>query len=338
MDETHSIDTLKSELSNKDRLIQALTEQLETTADQLDRLQRSGGALQKDSGFGVQVAAQIRQTAADFEDVSVLEHFERIEVGVEQILEILSGEASPLDSIDRGTNLNSSSIFEDETPSQQPEANSNSEDFWAATKARLMGEETSSTSPDEGQTSSPNTSSAADLAATQSDLAPTDAQTNQTAQSVPTKIHIPPTPEPLPDLPKPVEKSDDVNELEGAVTERDGLITYLIARLRTAEMYAFPPIDWNRLSNAPEELKEGLIILQQHLKDHLRQAELSVSLERASLTRERSKLKQVKKHLAAEIQRMGRVSEEASEKVSMEDRLSRLLEAQKPSRSEQTGN
>ncbi|MBT5020212.1 MAG: hypothetical protein HON04_15885, partial [Planctomicrobium sp.] len=57
--------------------------------------------------------------------------------------------------------------------------------------------------------------------------------------------------------------------------------------------------------HAPEKLVQELLDLKIKLEDHLRQSEIATSLERASLTRERSKLFQVKQYLAQEVKRLG---------------------------------
>ena len=344
----------QQELLNKEALIEALTTQLESTVEELDRVRRSGNAGSnsgggRDAGFGPRVTAQIKEAVADFEEVSVLEHFERLEIGVEQILELLSGEASVIENL----GARASSYIENndddeadrhvETQESQTEPrvaydDSEEGDFWARTKARLMAEEENNSS-NESSSVETNTQQReeSNVQKTQNiepaaptvaiDVADLSKQENQQNVSVNTGTVIPPAPPSLPDLPRPVERLDDPDEMEKAISERDGFISYLITRIRKAEMRPFEPIDWEKMSNVPADLEKSLMILQHHLVQHVSQAELSISLDRAALTRERAKLRQIKDKLMSEIQHLGNSASNAtSYRDRMEERLNKMLE------------
>lgn len=336
MHTTHQSDMFRNELEKKDALIEALTQQLEGTAEKLDRLQRtgtSGGS--KEFGLSTQLTNQLRSAMSDFEEVSVLDHFERIEVGIEQILELLSGEVSNLE-VPQSRDLTDNHQQPAKPLSTVP-LKVDDDDFWAVTKARLMqaGIDPQGEAP---AVKGPVPDSAPEIrvpAATESaSLGHNSSGELTLGQTVNGKITIPPPPENLPDFPRPVEEIDNVVLLEEAVSERDSFISQLVARLRRAESYPFPPVDWKQLSNVPEDLEYALSSLKRQLEDHLRQSELAISLERASLTRERAKLRQVKQHLANEIQRMGSEDQNDSStpdayRRTMEERLSRMLAPRK---------
>ncbi|MEW4489279.1 hypothetical protein AB1L42_14450 [Thalassoglobus sp. JC818] len=332
MDDPNLIDELQREVESKEAVILALTSQLETTAEQLERMRRTGPVSgQKESGFGAGVNAQIRDFLAEFDESSPLEHFERIEIGIEQILEILAGSNTSIAELrklpkDELENTLSEDEESDEEAVAEKTAEEKEEDFWAATKARLMQEADSQHDEDEmgALFSGEKKDASSDSAADEDD----EEATPEAKAPVLQPVSIPPEPEEMPELPKPVTTITDAKKLEEAVTERDQFISYLVGRLRRAESYPFPPINWESAMSVPEDLKKSVMVLEKHLKDHLRQSELSVSLERAALTRERSKLCQVKSQLQDEIQKMVAISN-APARSTPEERMNRLFDLPK---------
>ncbi|TWT56757.1 hypothetical protein KOR42_01120 [Thalassoglobus neptunius] len=331
MDDPNLIDELQREVESKEAVILALTSQLETTAEQLERMRRTGPVGgQKESGFGPGVNAQIRDFLAEFDESSPLEHFERIEIGIEQILEILAGSNTSIAELRKLPKSElESTLSDDEETEEELDAEKSpeeaEEDFWAATKARLLQEAESQDDEEEMGVlfSGEKEDSSSESAAKNDGGNQAEAKAN-----VVQPIAIPPEPEELPELPKPVTTITDAKKLEEAVTERDQFIFYLVARLRRAESYPFPPINWESVVSVPEDLKKSVMVLEKHLKDHLRQSELSVSLERAALTRERSKLCQVKSQLQDEIQKMVAISN-APTRSTPEERMNRLFDIPK---------
>ncbi len=273
-----SMEALQQELQSKNEVIAALTKQLEGTADQLDRLQRSGvrsNGGESSGRVGLGIAGQVEAALEFIDELEPAEHFEKIESGIDQILEMLSGRAI--------------SEFSDESEADPVDQSSNNE-FWNATKERLLESE-------ENATAEESVDSATEKLAIESG--------DELPQTPPAMRVAPP---PLAEAPKPIEDVQDPIVLEEGITERDSYIVSLIARLRIVEEFQYPPINWKELADAPEELNASLISLEKQLKDNLLRAEVSVALERASLTRERSKLFHVKRQLEQEVKRIGLTS------------------------------
>lgn len=274
-----STESLQQELQTKNEVIAALTDQLEGTADQLDRLQRSGvrNNERESSGRpGIGLTGQVEAALEYIDELDPAAHFERLESGIDQLLEMLSGRSI--------TELSEQN--ETDTTGAATE-----NDFWNATKERLLESEENS---------------AAEEYSDSSTLEPdTDCGDEHQPASRATRVTPPP---PLAEPPKPIEDIQDPVALEEGVTERDSYIVSLIARLRVVEEAQYAPLNWEELADAPEELKASLISLKKQLKDNLLRADVSVSLERASLTRERSKLFHVKRQLEQEVKRIGLTS------------------------------
>ncbi|QDT33616.1 hypothetical protein [Thalassoglobus polymorphus] len=291
-DDNLILKTLQREITSKNEIIAALTERLEGTADQLDRLQRSGVKPGDAPARPLSSLAQhVEKALETYNELDPEDHFTRIELGIEQILEMLSSGnfASPASSEAESKATSSNVAPPASTNSVNP---SGDDDFWAATKARLLGEEVAENDEAESKgDESPDLVTPAEAATVQ-----------QNSQFSEQPLHEEPE---LAEMPAPVVEFDDPVVLLEAVTDRDSYIVYLISRLRNAEAAAYPPVDWSELSNAPSDLVAKLVELHDQLEDQLRQAQLSVSLERAMLTRERAKLAQVKQHLEKEVKRMG---------------------------------
>lgn len=292
-----SEESLQRELQNKDNIILALTEQLESTVDQLDRLKRSGakensGDSRPQSPFGL--ASQVANALEAYDELAPAEHFERIEDGIDQILQLLSQGSVQLAALPEAAEKKDDSEVQDDS-------------FWEETKSRLLGGD-SPASPSES-----TTTSAAEVPL--STNAESDGENNSESNVDQEPVVVPSMPAP----PKPIEDLKDIVTLEEGVGDRDEYIVYLVARLRASEQAKIPKIDWNDLEHAPEKLVQILMDLKKKLEDHLRQSEIAASLERASLTRERSKLFQVKQYLAQEVKKLG----EAAEANAPEDKAGR---------------
>jgi hypothetical protein len=85
--------------------------------------------------------------------------------------------------------------------------------------------------------------------------------------------------------------------LAAAIEERDVFISHLIRRLRSGTSGRYAPIDWARISGAPDELRERLQEHEARLQELLRMEECDLSLERARLARERARLEQLRRDL-----------------------------------------
>jgi hypothetical protein len=95
-----------------------------------------------------------------------------------------------------------------------------------------------------------------------------------------------------------------VEDLRKAVEQRDTYISYLLRKLRAAEMCNQNSIDWEALNNAPEDLRRRLEELERTLHATLRHTEIDHSLERARLAREAMRLEQQEEQIRREMKRL----------------------------------
>lgn len=303
-DNINQIEQLQDELDQKEELILVLTERLRESADQLDRIQRTGGAIRggADSGGSSElqskIASQIGEALREWDALDPGGRFDRIENGIEQILNALDNvqyQAGPAPS--GGS-----------SESKEEEAGLS---YWEAAKARLMGDEAEEPAP---------------AAAPPQESKP---QSNATPSPAPA-----PEPEtvsiPEPPAPEPVASETDPTILLEAVTTRDRYIEYLTARLRSEQDRVSGRVDWERLADAPEDLRQEVESLKARLQEQLKMAEVSNALERATLARERSKLFQVKQQLERQVQRLASngesaVEEKQDDSSKLEKRWSRLF-------------
>ncbi|WP_437228693.1 hypothetical protein SH661x_001031 [Planctomicrobium sp. SH661] len=272
--------TLQAQLAEKNDLVAALTAQLEKSAIQLDRLTRAGAERSGHAGSGSQsgipaeYVEKLSTVLDDWQEFQPAERVQRIESGIDRILELLSRQpvAVPAAKVES---------------SQKAAA---TEDFWEAAKARILGDEPAPASPqppEEVQSNSSSTVLAEPINLEQDDF-------NEIGAA--------------PDLPSPVTATSDSEELMLGVKTRDVYIQYLTSRLRLAESRKYVPVNWDLLAEAPDNYRRRLESLETLLKDHLRQAEVALSLERAMLARERAKLAQIKQNLELQIKKMVPVS------------------------------
>lgn len=269
---TNNISILQAQLAEKTDLIAALTEQLEKTATQLDRLTRSGvdrtqPALQPTvTALPGELPGKLADALDAWQSAQPFERIERIESGIDQILDLLT-----------------SPQFATPATSAAAPPSKATEDFWSATKARLLGD-----APLVDRADSLEMESSVVQDAVPSDL----------LEAIVSEIGTEPP------APAPVHEVSDFDELYAAVKTRDIYIQYLTSRLRLTESRRFLPADWEALAAAPDDFRHRLESLETLLKNQLRQAEVAHSLERALLGRERAKLAQIKHNLEAQIKRM----------------------------------
>lgn len=270
---------LDAELEEKDRLIAALTAQLERTVNQLDRLRRSGadrpGSLQADEPGNPEQQALISRLGDALDEWSEFhpaDRILRIEDGVEQILKLLADRERAPPRVEPPTRA--------EAPPERKQKAADP-DFWEAAKARLLSE---SPPPSEPSAVPPSAATVA-----------FDATAEQESFVA--------CPVPLIDPPEPVDNNADKDALRSAVETRDAYIHYLLNRLQALESQS-TPVPWQDLAAAPQELARRLQELEATLREQLKQAEIANSLERAALTRERAKLAQVKQNLESQIRKL----------------------------------
>jgi hypothetical protein len=281
---------LQGQLREKNQLVEALTSQLEKTVNQLDRLRRSGadrpGHGPAESGSGglpVECLTRVMSALDDWQELRPADHFERIEEQLGRLLELASAAPASVPAahhpgpVKQGGESRPAALDAKHTP----------EEYWAAAKAKLMGED-----PPAGAT--PAVSAAAAAHAPPAGRA-------VGAPEPAADLALPPAPE----SPQSLPDDADVPACLAGIEARDRHIEYLAARLRAAERQAYFPTNWDALAQAPAELRARLEALETLLQDQLKQAEISHSLERAMLTRERAKLSQIKQSLEAQIRRIG---------------------------------
>lgn len=285
-------------LAEKDQLIAALTEQLELTVNQLDRLQRSGAERSAGGRGGEElsrgnseVLGRLSGILDQWQAIQPAEHLLRIEVGIDKILEhvedLATRPAAPMTAPSAGPVAGTA-------PSRTPQAAPpTGGSFWEATKARLMEGDR----PD--RTISPSETIQFQVEPQPDELPPSRSSAHVPLQEV-DEEQLPPLPEP----PGPIGLEADRDTLLRAMDTRDHYIQALVARLRRAETLRYAPVPWHALQAAGEELKSRLLEWECVLQDQLKQAEIANSLERAVLARERGRLIQVKQSVEDQIRQL----------------------------------
>lgn len=266
-------ENLDTDLQARDEIIAALTAQLEETVEKLDRLQRSSGdrphgGHSNSTAHSSELIGRLEEALDVWNEQQPAERLARIEEGIEQILSCLaSGE------------------------NDHPEVNA--QDYWQAAKAKLLGEEVDSATRIENEDHSIE-------APPRKAVPPAEVESTLSHSAEET------LPEILPEAPEPqpVPEGADADQLWEGIEARETYIRYLISRVRYAESRYVQPVPWEELSQSPEELKRRLLELEGQLTAQLKQAEISNSLERAALTRERSKLYQVKQQLEKQVHQL----------------------------------
>ena len=107
-------------------------------------------------------------------------------------------------------------------------------------------------------------------------------------------------------VPTPVDYATaDVTVLRAAVEERDNYISNLIRRMSNTSG-PMQPINWDVLATiAPEDVRGRLEVLEKRLTEQVQREELQLSLERARVARDKSKLSQMKQQLERRMKHMG---------------------------------
>lgn len=278
--------SLRAALDERDATIELLAQQLEEAANRLDEISRGESETRPTSFKQPSSATGSVPSPLRGETVQRLEQF------------LHDWEAAPLgnalDRIDRRL----SHVFEllkssdsNEPPLKREESQSPMQSTGLTTGALLsafLNSESKSSQNADAQGGSPANGAA-----------PSDQPKREAA--------LEPSP-PLPDfsVPKSVDvAAASIEELRIAVQERDACIQQLIARSRVAEEHRTRVPDWEALDNAPEELEAALIQLEVDLRQRIKQEELSSSIERAKISRDRVHLEQVRRELEMQIRQLG---------------------------------
>jgi hypothetical protein len=284
---------LEKEVAEKDELVTALTVQMEQLAEQLDRLQRTGADRKRGAAGGLppelvesqkKIAGDLERVVQQWEDMQAGLALGRIEIQITElrdfIAERLAGGAPALDGPAGSAfpRLPSSIVLERVTlnsgptrPIEEPAADSPaleaaSSSAWESMKSKMLDESPAPSEP------------AIDL------------------ESVPDEE--PPVPHAVnAEMATP-------SELADALDQRDAYIAYLLKKVRRLTPVPAPP-DWLSLERVPEDLCQALQAQTKQLEEHLRMAEIELSMERARIGREQAQLRQQHELIEKQMRRLG---------------------------------
>jgi hypothetical protein len=276
-------DDLELLLREKEELIDALTERLELTAEQLDRLQRSSGdrGHWMAGGMPAELVEQqqtlcedLERVVQQWEDAQPTASLNRIEMQLGEIRDLVA-------QLSAGGGVSSGTYRDDgqarrsvatEEPSSAPASGTSA---WEALKAGLMAQ---------GGGDAP---------------AATNSEPAAPAGPDPFETELPPAPESV--------DVDTANRetLRDAVLARDEYIAELLRRMRSMEGRTRPTDGWKAVEGVPEDLRGRLEGLERRLEQVLRMSEVELSLERAKLGREAARLKQLEESTQKAMERLG---------------------------------
>lgn len=291
------IAALRAELDQRDATIDLLARQLEEAANRLDWISRCGSdhepqpaTSNKLDGSSTHSPLQgdttdrLNQFLQQWEQVELGESLDRIDRRLSHVFELLK-------SYESGAPSSSRSF---ESPSSRHHEPAAEVPTGSLLTAFLMSQSTDGNGgkppAEESHTSVPHKSEH-DAATPTADLVSHDV------------CFLP-----LPDftIPDPIDlQTADLEALRAGIISRDECIQQLIARARIAEANRTSSPDWRALESIPEEFHKHLIQLELDLRQTIKQEELSGSIERAKISRERAHLDQVRKELENQIRRLG---------------------------------
>lgn len=277
---------VQQQLAEKDNLIEALTARLEQAAEQLDRLQRNGATRVARVAAGLPpelieehrtAVEDLKQVITRWEDLQAAATWGRLETQIAELRELIAQGMAPAPQ----------EKHHPAAPAKPAPGGS----WWEAQKASLLGD------------------------------APPPAPTPSAHEPTPS-AHVPayvPTDGPIvvPDGPAPVDLDGiTLDEARQAIRDRDRLIVQLRDPLLIAQAAAefggeLPP----SLDALPEPLRERLAKLETEWQAKFRQAELSLSLERARIGREENAVRLQQEQVRKELIKLGRTPEPLREKT-----------------------
>lgn len=282
---TDQIAELETRLHEKDELVGALTQRLEQAAEQLDRMQRSGGdRASKGGGGGIPhemledqrtLTQELQHAVTQWGDSQPTETLERIESRLTELRELLQTGGGGGISSAAGSGAGDTGLS-----------------GYEALKASMMTDD-----PHAAPTESSQEEPAADAVAAspEASFEPQEELPEPDQVDAPVAIDV---------------SSADMDALKDAVESRDQYIAYLIQKVRVAESRTGLSVNWEALNDAPEELQTRLQSLESRLEDTLRLTEVELSLERARLGREANRLEQLEQQIEKEQKKLGIATEE----------------------------
>ncbi|MGC1274157.1 MAG: hypothetical protein WBC44_10660 [Planctomycetaceae bacterium] len=267
-----SILELDAALREKEELITALTERLELTAEQLDRLQRTNGDRGHwlAGGMPAQLVEQQQSLCGGLE--RLLEQWEaaqpnlaleRIESQLSDLRQLLSSHTGD-DAVSRPSPV----CRKPAADRSESVASSHFGDApgWEALKAELLSQE-------------PSAENRVDPVTIPEPIVAAEADPfGEEPLQAPALIEL---------------ESASRDELCDAVRERDEFIIELSKRYRAVEGRTRPGDGWKAFDGLPDELRARVESLERRLEQMLRLGEVELSLERAKLCREAARLRQM---------------------------------------------
>ena len=263
-----SIDDLQLQLDEKDELVAALTQQLEQAAEQLDRMHRSGGRAGHQNSqespvgnpLGEQLSTNLNYLIEQWEGSQIASCLERIESQIEDLKSSVSQIQQP-----------AVPQMHDHWRDKEEDSRPNGLQL-DALKDVLFG--ATPEIPEEVYDESLNEIEDEDQELTSDD--------------------------PLPALPAAVDFEEaSREEMISAIQIRDDYIETCISLYRDLRLKSglIQPINWDKISDCPDELVENLKELESHLQEQSRLNEVTMSLERARISRESTQLRQYRVQL-----------------------------------------
>ncbi|HBN75314.1 MAG TPA: hypothetical protein DD473_05760 [Planctomycetaceae bacterium] len=263
-----SIDELQQQLDEKDELVTALTQQLEQAAEQLDRMHRSGGRSGLHNAqeskvinpLNEQLSTNLNYLIEQWEESQIASCLERIESQIEDLKSSVSNIQLPAE---QSTTTNWSPEDDDNRPTGLQ---------LDALKDVLFG-------------ATPEI---------------TDEVFDESLNEIEADEDVITSNDPLPPTPAAVDfEQANHEEMISAIQTRDDYIESCIAMYRDLRLKSglIQPINWEVISECPEELVESLQELESHLREQARLNEVTMSLERARISRESTQLRQYRVQL-----------------------------------------
>ncbi|MCG6155814.1 hypothetical protein [Rubinisphaera margarita] len=259
---------LEQQLSEKEELVAALTEQLEQAAEQLDRMQRSGGLLaphraSTNDEYSEQVAQDVGYLVEQWDTAQMPGSLGRIEMQIEELRDLVV----------RFTNTPPTIYNQPETRYVEENPDRPSEDELFDTLADVLLD-SSGQIPDEE--------------ISEESFGTPRSHHSEVSDAVPDGLPVPPAEVDL--------EQADRSQLVTAIQERDVYIETCLLLYRDVRRNAglLGAVDWESLNEYPEELRKQLESLEEHLEEQSRVNEITLSLERARLSREATRLNQVR--------------------------------------------
>ncbi len=280
-----SVDDLKQNLQEKEKMVATLTEYLEQAAVKLNELQKTSGANAPrafDSEMvhrQMELVSHLQEAVTEWEELKAPETLERISSQLENlratIVDGLAAQAQP------GTpNEFSPGSFESgtfgpppESPAAEPqESEGNGIEDWEVLKAEMLKEEDG---PAE-------------------------------AEQEPGHIDLKEELDVLVNRPTAVDADcHDGAVWQAAVNSREKYIISLIRALRVVESRRRGAPDWESFALAPANLRQDVAHLAADLQQTLRNGEVELSIERARISRQESLIAQQRREIDKAMKKHG---------------------------------